>query len=415
MRKLLITVSDNKIVASNDFLGYQGEHNATKLIFELPEELKSDDYNYSVNITLPDGITASTPLVNHELTVTSTLTVNSGTLQLQLMISKEKELIYKSGTVNLTIKKSIIPNAVIGGGSGVVSAVVDDEGYLIITLTDGTSQNAGLVKGEKGEQGEQGSAYNLTDTDKQELANKISAEIIKGIIEHNVPALEIPDGTAQIAECQFQNNSALRRVVAPDSLETIGKYAFQNCFRMTGIDGLGGLKTICDNAFENCYSLTDFEFAETLETIGTSAFRNCSALQNEDLILPNCKRISAGAFLGCMFTGKLDLPKCEEISASAFTGSNFTSLRLSNALTVYGAALNCASLEFVDLGTDFNCNNFNLSMSTKYSVDTLVGVLNSLKDRTGETAYTLTLGTTNLAKLTSEKKEIATNKNWVLK
>jgi hypothetical protein len=262
------------------------------------------------------------------------------------------------------------------------------------------------------------SSLGLSEQDKEiliEIIDKMAEDRIRQLLERNIVALEVPDGTTKIAECQFQNNSDLRRIVVPDSLEAIEKYAFQNCFRMIGIDGLSNVKDISDNAFENCYSLTDIEFPETIETIGTSAFRNCSALRNKDLILPNCKRISAGAFLGCVFTGKLDLPNCEELGSNAFTGSNFTSLRLSNALTVYGAALNCASLEFVDLGTDFNCNNFNLSMSTKYSAETLVGVLNSLKDRTGETAYTLTLGTANLAKLTDEQKAIATNKNWVLK
>ena len=38
----------------------------------------------------------------------------------------------------------------------------------------------------------------------------------------------------------------------------------------------------------------------------------------------------------------------------------------------------------------------------------------ALKDNTGTTAKTLTLGATNLAKLTEEQKQIATDKNWNL-
>jgi len=38
----------------------------------------------------------------------------------------------------------------------------------------------------------------------------------------------------------------------------------------------------------------------------------------------------------------------------------------------------------------------------------------ALADRTGQTAYTLTLGATNLKKLSDEQKAIATDKNWTL-
>ena len=68
----------------------------------------------------------------------------------------------------------------------------------------------------------------------------------------------------------------------------------------------------------------------------------------------------------------------------------------------------------VALGDNFNCNGLNLSSSTKYSVDTLVAMFTALADRTGQTAYTLTLGATNLKKLSDEQKAIATDKNWTL-
>ena len=39
---------------------------------------------------------------------------------------------------------------------GIASAVVNDNGELVITYTDGTSDNLGVVVGEKGDKGEQG-------------------------------------------------------------------------------------------------------------------------------------------------------------------------------------------------------------------------------------------------------------------
>ena len=55
-----------------------------------------------------------------------------------------------------------------------------------------------------------------------------------------------------------------------------------------------------------------------------------------------------------------------------------------------------------------------LNVSNNLTVDSMVAMFNSLKDLTGDTAKTLTLGSTNLAKLTDEQKAIATNKNWTL-
>ena len=61
--------------------------------------------------------------------------------------------------------------------------------------------------------------------------------------------------------------------------------------------------------------------------------------------------------------------------------------------------------------------NFELELQLSYTNLTrncLLEMLNNLKDLTGATTKTLTLGTTNLKKLTDEEKLIATNKNWIL-
>lgn len=55
-----------------------------------------------------------------------------------------------------------------------------------------------------------------------------------------------------------------------------------------------------------------------------------------------------------------------------------------------------------------------LSASTNLTTDSLMSVINALVDLTGENSKTLTLGATNLAKLSDEQKAIATNKNWIL-
>lgn len=48
------------------------------------------------------------------------------------------------------------------------------------------------------------------------------------------------------------------------------------------------------------------------------------------------------------------------------------------------------------------------------TTESLIGMLNALKDRTDETPYTLTLGTVNLDRLTPEQIAVAVDKNWTL-
>lgn len=62
-------------------------------------------------------------------------------------------------------------------------------------------------------------------------------------------------------------------------------------------------------------------------------------------------------------------------------------------------------------------NGLNLSQSPNLDHESLLSVVNCLKDYsadTSETVWKVTLGATNLAKLTAEEKAIATGKGWTL-
>jgi hypothetical protein len=102
---------------------------------------------------------------------------------------------------------------------------------------------------------------------------------------------------------------------------------------------------------------------------------------------------------------------------SVYGDTELKSLYLPNTLiNVKSNTFNdCSSLENVILENNFNCNNLDLSISTLYTIDTIVSWLNALKDRTDESeTYTLIIGSTNLAKLTDEQVAIATSKNWTI-
>lgn len=62
-------------------------------------------------------------------------------------------------------------------------------------------------------------------------------------------------------------------------------------------------------------------------------------------------------------------------------------------------------------------NNFNVSYCTLLTHDSLLSILNALKDYstdTSGTTWVVTLGTENLNKLTDEEKAIATQKGWTI-
>lgn len=125
------------------------------------------------------------------------------------------------------------------------------------------------------------------------------------------------------------------------------------------------------------------------------SMKNCKNL-TECRLLSGCNRIQSGGFSYCTSLTTIYLAKSLNLLAGSnqFLGSN--------------------NLEFVTFEDGFNLNKLNLSYSTKYSVVTIVNMLTALADRTGLTAYTLTLGSTNLKKLTEEQIAIATSKNWTL-
>lgn len=116
--------------------------------------------------------------------------------------------------------------------------------------------------------------------------------------------------------------------------------------------------------------------------------------------------------IGYLFSGDSKLTDVGEIDCSNI-GVGYISVTTSDAF--YG----CTSLANFGGLKDMKYN-FSLSPCTALTEASLVNVLNGLYDYTGNkenpgtSQGTLTLGSTNLAKLTDEQKAIATSKGWTL-
>ena len=147
------------------------------------------------------------------------------------------------------------------------------------------------------------------------------------------------------------------------------------------------------------------------------------SLNIEKAIISGCKQTRDGSYNGGVFSHCPKLKYVEFNEGLTHLGSftfiydnNLTTINLPSSLTTIGNNVfqNCTSLQLVELGQGFNANNLVLSVSTKYSRETILQWLNALADRTGQTAYKLTIGATNLKKLTKEDIAIATAKNWTI-
>lgn len=91
----------------------------------------------------------------------------------------------------------------------------------------------------------------------------------------------------------------------------------------------------------------------------------------------------------------------------------------SNKTTMWnGAFTNCNNLiDIYSIEGEIGQNGFDVKNSTKLSHDTLMRIINALTDYSQDTTGTtwkVTLGATNLAKLTDAEKAIATQKGWTL-
>ena len=155
-----------------------------------------------------------------------------------------------------------------------------------------------------------------------------------------------------------------------DNISSIEPNAFDSCSNLASITLPDSVTSIGPNAFNACYSLASITLPDSVTTLDYLSFGRCSSLK--DVVLPN---------------------SLSYVNPYAFQYS--------------------VNIENVILGQNFNCA-LTLSYSTRYSADTMVAMFEALKDLTGQTAKTLTLGATNLAKLTAEQKQIATDKNWNL-
>ena len=165
---------------------------------------------------------------------------------------------------------------------------------------------------------------------------------------------------------------------------------FVMCTKLTSIPQLNTSNvTTMQYMFNRCSSLSTIPQLNTSKVINMySAFSVCTNLTTVPLLDTSNVENMSFMFSGC--TSLTTIP--------AFDASKVTHM-----VTMFDGCTNLKSILMTNIGI-----NLNISASTKFERSDLLTILNNLKTVT-ET-QTLTMGETNLAKLTDEDKAIAINK-----
>ena len=165
-------------------------------------------------------------------------------------------------------------------------------------------------------------------------------------------------------------------------------------------------------SFEGCWQASDwenvtdcsdmFDYCQDLTLIPAMNTGNVTNMHN---MFSSCSRLTS--------IPMLDTSKVTNMRNMFNYCSKLTSVPAMNTsnVTDMGSMFNhCSNIETIHMhGMKVS---FNISASTKFTRDALVEILNNLATVT--TSPTLTMGSTNLAKLTDADKAIATGKGWKL-
>ena len=246
-------------------------------------------------------------------------------------------------------------------GVGIEDIVLDENGNLLITFTDGTTKTLTLPEIGAGNNDEENTEQGTPGLQYQRITGKKEYSVVGlGIaseLDIIIPSTYNGLSVTSIGERAFLGCESLESIEIPDSVTSIGDYAFGYCESLTSIeipasvtsigDGAFGycssletikvdgnntkyksidgnlyskdgktliqyaigktavsflipdsVTSIGDYAFYTCYSLTRIEIPDSVASIGSSAFENCDSLTSIK-IPASVTSIGSSAFSSC--------------------------------------------------------------------------------------------------------------------
>lgn len=223
--------------------------------------------------------------------------------------------------------------------------------------------------------------------------------------------ITMPDSIIGLQGSTFNNCNALEDVIFNDNQKiTISTNEFYNCYNLKQqafesiLAHLSSSQTqLTNNLFNGCRAITSVKIPSQITTLGSSVFSACSALETVELSAVTT--VNRMVFSGCV---SLKTVKFDVIASGL-------GINESGANNMF---YNCTSLEDIQIPVDWTTNMFLSNGSATYTNmlthDSMIAMLENLYDYSDGTTHTLTLGTTNLERLSAEEIAIGTNKNWTI-
>ena len=269
----------------------------------------------------------------------------------------------------------------------VVGASVNDKGELVLEMSDGTTQNLGVVKGKDGENGggaddenpqgldfyllpdgtygvTAGYAYFLeTIVIPETYKGKPVTRIIGDSFSDNLKSITFPssitiiDNPRTFSETDYFKNeenwengalyigkclAAVKETfsgefVIKEGTVSISSYAFSGCSKLTGVTIPSSVTSIGNYAFQYCSALTSVTIPNSVTSIGGSAFYNCTSLTS--VTIPNSvTSIGYEAFYNCSSLTSVTIGNgVKSIGNYAFSGcSSLTSVTIPDSVMSIG-------------------------------------------------------------------------------
>ncbi|MDE6471290.1 MAG: leucine-rich repeat domain-containing protein, partial [Eubacterium sp.] len=202
-------------------------------------------------------------------------------------------------------------------------------GELIITYTDGTSDNLGSISSDITDSI---SMLNFTRLDDGTLSVAIKEEY-KTIAENIViPSTYNGKTVSTIENNGFENCKYLSHITIPSTINTIGASAFKECSQLNNIVMPDSVTEIGSGAFWQCTSLAEITIPKYVAIIRAATFYNCTSLKTVKLPegLTTIESHPNGTFGKCTSLNSIILPD----SLTYIGGFAFTNCTLLTELTI---------------------------------------------------------------------------------
>lgn len=245
------------------------------------------------------------------------------------------------------------------------------------------------------------------------------AVLLKGLAEGTFDRFEIPGGTTTITSYFLASGKNAFTLFIPYTVQTISDHILyeSGCTKIIFEEG-SQLISLADNAIYRIEHLGDITFPRSLSTWGKYNLSGCGCENVNFESTSNLKTLTSYAFWNINNLKKLRLPD----RLASFSGGTsvikgcplLNEVWFPNTLTTVipqNAIADCPLLSKITLQSNFNISA-NFSNVKTLTRETIIAMFNALKDLTGQSSKTLTLGSENLVRLEGADLDIALNKNW---